>query len=325
MIKYGWLLSLCVLGLTACQIGPSPLPTRVAAAGTVAMPEPVSTAISQPAATVLNTVPATFTPQPAPALSSPTPASLPSATVIPTRTPWPTATPTSTATDTATSTRLATPTVNGTLTPGAPTPVTGGANLLPNPSFEEGWYHENGLPELQVPNQWRLEWDEGGNSLDPDPWNRYVRPESRVLSRDFLPASEHELFIWDGSQTVKVFKKEGSLSFRLLTDVFLDPGTYLFRINIFPDMIDRYSESGNKIWAPDPLSGEFRFIVNLPAGDWIFPPFGQKGTYQHAFEITSPQKVHLGVAFRGRWAIENNGWFMDDWSLEQLSRPEGPT
>ena len=152
-----------------------------------------------------------------------------------------------------------------------------------------------------------------------------MRPESRVLNRDFLPASEHELFIWDGSQTVKIFKKEGSLSFRLLTDVFLDPGTYLFKINIFPDMIDGYTEAGSKIWAPDPLSGEFRFIVNLPAGDWIFPPFGQKSSFQHAFEITSTQKVHLGVAFRGRWAIENNGWFMDDWSLEQLSQPEDPT
>jgi hypothetical protein len=203
--------------------------------------------------------------------------------------------------------------------------VIGPVNLLPNPSFEEGWYHANGLPELQVPDQWRLEWDEGGNSLDPDPWNRYVRPESRVLSGAFLPANEHKLFIWDGSQTVKIFKKEGALSFRLLTDVFLEPGTYFFEINIFPDMIDGYAGTGKKIWAPDPLSGELRFIVNLPAGDWILPTFGQKNTYHHAFELTSPQKVHLGVAFRGRWAIENNGWFMDDWSLEQLSQPGDPS
>jgi hypothetical protein len=324
MTNYKWLLSLIPLGLTACQIGPSALPTRQAAV-TVELVEPAVTTSSQPATIILETIPPTFTPQPAVAIPSPTPASLLSATAIPTDTPWPTATPTGTATNTATSTPSATATTDGTLTPGAPTPVTGEVNLLPNPSFEEGWYHENGLPELQVPNQWRLEWDEGGNSLDPDPWNRYVRPESRVLSRDFLPSSEHKLFIWDGSQTVKIFKREGSLSFRLLTDVFLEPGTYLFEINIFPDMIDGYTQSGSKIWAPDPLSGEFRFIVNLPAGEWIFPTFGQKGTYHHAFEVTATQKVHLGVAFRGRWAIENNGWFMDDWSLEQLSRPEAPS
>ena len=257
------------------------------------------------------------------AIASPTTASLPSATAVPTDTPWPTSTPT--ATETATSTPSPTPTIDGTPTPVGPTPVVGGANLLPNPSFEEGWYHVNGLPELQVPDRWRLAWDEGGNSLDPDPWNRYVRPESRVLNRDFLPESEHDLFIWDGAQTVKIFKKEGALSFRLLTDVFLEPGTYLFKINVFPDMIDRYTETGSKVWAPDPLSGEFRFIVNLPAGDWIFPPFGQKSVYQHAFEITATQKVHIGVAFRGRWAIENNGWFLDNWSLEQLSRPEEPS
>ena len=31
-----------------------------------------------------------------------------------------------------------------------------GPNLLPNPSFEGGWYHPNGIPELQIPEDWQF-------------------------------------------------------------------------------------------------------------------------------------------------------------------------
>jgi hypothetical protein len=191
--------------------------------------------------------------------------------------------------------------------------------LLPNPSFEEGWYHLGGAPELQIPNQWHLEWDEGYNSLDSDPWNEYARPESRVLSSAFLPANEHQLFIWDGAHTLKIFKGTGALYFRFVSYVLLEPGSYQFEVNVFPDMVDGYTDSGSKIWAPDPLSGELRFIVDYQRDNWILPIFGQKQTYRHSFEVTSTGSVRVGVAFRGRWAIENNGWFMDDWSLVQLA------
>jgi hypothetical protein len=196
-------------------------------------------------------------------------------------------------------------------------------NLLPNPSFENGWYNQDGIPELQVALQWRLEWDEGPNPLDPDPWNVFVRPESRVLHADFLPPHEHALFIWDGEYTAKIFKESGALSFGLLTDVHLEPGTYVFEVNVFPDMVDHYLPSGEKVWAPDPLSGELRFLTGAEEGSWILPTFGQKNTFQHAFEVAQPATVRLGVAFRGRWAIANNGWFLDDWSLRQLSQPGG--
>jgi hypothetical protein len=168
-----------------------------------------------------------------------------------------------------------------------------------------------------------LEWDEGPNPLDPDPWNVFVRPESRVLHADFLPPHEHPLFIWEGEYTAKIFKEAGALSFRLLTDVQLEPGTYVFEVNVFPDMVDHYLPSGEKVWAPDPLSGEIRFLTGTAEGSWILPAFGQKNTFQHAFEIGQPGTVRLGVAFRGRWAIANNGWFLDDWSLRLLPQPEG--
>jgi hypothetical protein len=199
------------------------------------------------------------------------------------------------------------------------TPVPNAPNLLPNPSFEEGWTHPGNIPEIQVPVWWRLGWIEGPNPLDPAPWNDFVRPESRLLSAEFLPPEEHDLFIWDGEWTVKIFKGNGALYFWLNTDVLLPPGGYLLNINIFPDLIVGYTSEGEKIWAPDPLSGEVRFEVNGVPGQWLLPKFGQKSTLQAIFEVTHEQRVDLTVAIRGRWAIRNNGWFMDDWSLTKMN------
>lgn len=247
---------------------------------------------------------------------------LPSATPRPTNTPWPSSTPTATApppTASATTAPTATPSLLPTSTLQTATPATIGGNLLPNPSFELGWYNLNGLPELQLPNQWTLEWVEGPNPFDPDPWNVFVRPESRVLPRDFLPPQEHPLFIWDGDHTVKIFKGEGAISFRLLSHVYLPAGTYRLEISVFPDLIVGYNPDGSKIWAPDPLSGEVRFVIAEGGSPWYLPRFGQKNTLNHTFSVPTAQTLQIGIAIRGRWAIENNGWFMDDWSLNRLA------
>lgn len=201
--------------------------------------------------------------------------------------------------------------------PITPAPVPSGANLLPNPSFEEGWYNQNGIPELQLPVHWIFEWDEGNNPFDSAPWSDFVRPETRILSTAFLPSSEHSLYIYDGIYTVKIFKGNGANSFRLMTDVTLNPGTYVFKINVFPDMVHAY-ENGRKIWAPDPISGELRFIVGGGGSNWMLPTFGQKNALTHTFTVNTTQTIRVGVAMRGRYALVNNGWFMDDWSLVKV-------
>jgi hypothetical protein len=192
-----------------------------------------------------------------------------------------------------------------------------GANLLPNPSFEEGWYNQNGIPELQLPVHWILEWDEGDNPFGSEPWSDFVRPETRVLSTAFLPSGEHPLYIYDGRSTVKIFKGNGAISTRLMTDVTLTPGTYVFTVNVFPDLVHTY-ENGQKVWAPDPYSGEVRFIVGSGGSNWLLPTFGQKNTLTYTFTVPSSQIVRVGVALRGRYALINNGWFMDDWSLVKI-------
>ncbi len=189
-----------------------------------------------------------------------------------------------------------------------------GPNLLPNASFEQGWYHLNGAPELQIPEGWHFTFKEGANSLDPDPWNAWVPPETRVLSSAFLPPDERTLFIWDGDQTVKVFKGYGAINFELTTAVTLQPGTYVLIINVFPDLVVDY-DNGEKVWAPDPLSGEVKLIAGNGTTGWLLPIFGQKNRFKTTFTVAQTQTVIVGAAMRGRWAIQNNGWFMDDWGL----------
>lgn len=259
-------------------------------------------------------MPATWTPEP-----SGTPAeagSLPTVAPRPTRTPgvFPSNTPRPSPTAGASATPSPTASATATAIPTSPPPLSD--NLLPNPSFEGGWYHVNGIPELQVPNGWQLAWEQGSNPLpeDPAPW---VRPESRVLPPDFLPVEEHDLFIWDGRQTVKIFKRQGAVSFHLTSRVNLQPGTYVLEIYVFPDLIVDY-ENGEKVWAPDPLSGEVRLIAGPWSTDWMLPTFGQRNTYRHLFQVDVAQEVEVGAAMRGRWAILNNGWFMDDWRLVRV-------
>ena len=279
-------------------------------------PEPIATA------TAVATIqpPATFTPVPTATDLPPTATPIP-----PTDTPIPTATPTiPTSTPRPTATNTPPPPTNpppaATQPPANPTipanPVLGG-NILGNGSFESGWYHTHGIPELQTPNDWVFEWDEGPTGYGDQSWDVWVRPEMRVLSKPFLPPSEHALFIFNGEQTVKVFKGSGAISYRLYTDIALQPGTYIFEINFFTDLYTDF-QNGQKIWATDPFAGEIRFISPSGGTGWLAPTFGQKNSFTHTFTITEAQTVRLGAGIRGRYAIANNGWFLDDWSLQKV-------
>lgn len=321
--RCGWLVVLLVL-LVACQGNTATESgTSLAAATLPAVLTPVPTLGEGSSPTA--TVPPTWTsiatePHPIqlfPAQSTWTPR--PTSLAIPTNTRPPTSTPIPAP---PTETPSATPPI------GFPTPVlpptstsvpVSGPNILPNPSFENGWYNLNGLPELQVPNDWRLEYDVGDNPLDPDPWNDFVRPETRVIPRAFLPPGEHGTFIWNGDHTVKIFKGDGAISVRLLTEIHLDPGRYLLKIQIFPDLVVGYEPDGTKIWAPDPLSGEVQFLVDGAVSGWRLPVFGQRNTFSHLFTVSEGHTMTIGLWLRGRWAIENNAWFMDDWSLHRLA------
>ncbi len=211
------------------------------------------------------------------------------------------------------------PPPNPTTPPPEPTspPQTEGPNILLNSSFEGGWYHPSNIPELQIPQNWTFSWDEGPTGFGNNSWDVWVRPEVRVLSSYNLPAHEQSLFIFDGNQTVKVFKGNGAISYRLAQYVTLQPGTYRMEIGVFPDLVTGYA-NGHKVWATDPAASEVRFIVGSRGSGWISPTPGQQNELSYTFTINSTQTVRVGVGIRGRYALVNNGWFVDDWALTRI-------
>lgn len=231
---------------------------------------------------------------------------------------------------------------------------TRGDNLLLNSSFEgEGdcqinppnpdlcWYHPGGAPELQIPIRWEFDYEDqwnGGDCSQPpvcdnpltaepdDWWNAWIRPEVRVIPAQLLPPPEHPLFIWDGNNTLKSFKGYGSISFIFSQEVSLEPGKYVLEVSVFPDLVVGYNPDGSKIPAPDPISGEVRLLVGGMDSDWVLPAFLEKNTYYFVFIISQAQMTDVEVHIRGRYAILNNGWFMDDWWLwrqDDLTLPPG--
>ncbi|MCA9957970.1 MAG: hypothetical protein KC443_02985 [Anaerolineales bacterium] len=318
------LISLLLLALAACQQEtPAPevveVPTQIPTISLVTEPEVVAVEPTrQP--------PSTWTPQPTEP-PPPTSTALPTVTAVPTDTPAPIPTNTPVPTDTPVPTETPIPPTNTpapvqpTAPPAEPTipvnPVLG-ANLLPNGSFENGWYNQNGIPELQLPNEWLFEWDEGPTGFGNQSWDVYVRPETRVLPSSQLPPAEHPLYIYDGSYTVKMFKGSGAVSFRLWTNVTLEPGTYVFEINVYPDLVMGYTENREKIWADDPNSGEVRLWAGDRSTDWLSLSYGQRNTRNYTFTIDQTKTIEVGVWARGRYAIPNNGFFFDAWSLKRV-------
>ena len=192
------------------------------------------------------------------------------------------------------------------------------ANLLPNPSFEAGWYFFEGVSEWQLPDEWLLAVDEGPNNLVPGSGGNFLRPEVRLVASADLPPGEREQFVFDGQKTIKAFKGGAPTNFAIYTDVALQPGTYRFTIRFFPDTVIVYDGS-KKIFSQEPLAAEYRIVYNTGGTGWSPAVVGVVNTQSYEFTLSQPQTVRLGGAFRNRFDGSNNGWFIDDWSLEAIN------
>ena len=190
-----------------------------------------------------------------------------------------------------------------------------GANILPNGSFEEGWYFFQGVSEWQLPNGWSMTVNEGANPHGSG--GLYFRPEIRLLARADLPPKEADIFVIDGNSTIKAFKGDAPTNFAIFRDVTLEPGSYRLTIRFVPDSVSGYDGS-QKVYNGDPLSAEARIIVGNGGTDWAGTNVGSRNTVTYDFTLDSAQTVRLGGAFRNRFAQSNNGWFIDSWSLQKL-------
>ena len=163
----------------------------------------------------------------------------------------------------------------------------------------------------------RLEWDEGPTGVGNAAWDYFVRPEVRVLSTAFLPPEEHGIYIYNGQHTVKAFKGSGAVSFRLLTDITLEPGTYVIEAKMFPDIVEKW-ENKQKYWSQDPTAAEFRFIVGDGGTVWTPQRYGQVNVHNFTFTIDQTKTIPIGIWLKGKYAIANNGWFIDDLSVRRV-------
>jgi hypothetical protein len=138
-----------------------------------------------------------------------------------------------------------------------------------------------------------------------------------VLSGAFLPAFERPLFIYDGWNTVKIFKGYGPLSFRLLSEVNLTPGTYELLVQVFPDMVVDVV-NGQKIFATDPRAAEIALVGNGTTTGFQPSAIGQRNVFTHRFRVDRAGIVTVGAEMRGRYGFQNNGFFTDAWSLRRI-------
>lgn len=191
-----------------------------------------------------------------------------------------------------------------------------------NGSFEDGWYHPNDIPELQIPNEYEFSYNTGENPVNSDPWNKFVRPEVRVLPKDQLPPDEQDLFILDGNYCLKVFKDSGAWNAAFSQSVPVKIGVNILNIRVYGDLVMDYDENG-KMPAKDPLSGRIRVIIDDEPQEWesLTPLRWSRYTFPLISEYNSSKVVK--IEFMLPHALKNSGIFADLWTTELIYTSKG--
>lgn len=167
-----------------------------------------------------------------------------------------------------------------------------------------------------------------------DPTTVYLPLESTMRSGDTalypfterLPNSELALYLTPASPIVwHGFRLHGKGWWTLWDVLDLTPGKYRFVVESYPDIY-----TGNHVWAPDPLSGEWRLrfagqpesewlngATTLPQGEGDRKFFGHWATLYRDVDHLGGLFQH-GFEFRSRWGIEHVGMFLRGWKIYRL-------
>lgn len=203
-------------------------------------------------------------------------------------------------------------------------------NRLNNSDFEDGWYHPDGIPELQIPAGWEVKWRDGNdpgwaNPFDAAPHARFVRPEIRTLPAAQLPAAEQPLFVRDGVYTVKSFKGGGAWYATFMQTVELPAGKWRLVTPVYADLVADYN-GGVKVFSADPNAGLWRarvgpVVVSAPSGvgafggGWMRLAAGQWNEPAAEFETKTAGPVEVKIDFLLPFPLRQNGIFTDAWTL----------
>ena len=209
-------------------------------------------------------------------------------------------------------------------------------NLLANPGFEGGYFLQDNIVEIAVPNGWRMSWLDnttfaGSNGVAH-------RPETVVWNINDAPVWEQDVFWRDGTYNLKIFKGGAPVYAALSQDLNLQKGArYRFTVPIFVDIVNGYDDKGNKVAPGDPTWGGVRLGASAQGAGW---PDASQINYSgwfnsgntpnfylnmlnYSFEFTAQaNQMTVWAEVFGSQPIPNNGFFIDGLTLEQISAPK---
>lgn len=205
-------------------------------------------------------------------------------------------------------------------------------NLFENPGFEAGYFNQDGIPQIAVPNGWRMHWLDGV-AFDGTDGQVAYRPETVVWYIQDAPASERSLFFRDGSYTLKLFKPWAPLFVALSQEVpGLEVGrNYRLSVPIYVDMVEDY-DGGTKIPPFHTDAGFVRFSVGPAGSAWrsagltyspswsadnVAPFYLAQQTYVWDFTATA-ETMNVFLEMGSRKPYPNSGFFMDGVGLYAL-------
>ncbi len=210
-------------------------------------------------------------------------------------------------------------------------------NLFENPGWESGYYNQNNIPQIAVPNGWRMHWldnvaFEGTNGIVAN------RPETVVWNIQDAPPNEREVFFRDGIYTLKVFKGWAPLYAAVSQDVTgLEVGRkYRIVAPIFIDIVESYD--GGKVAPSDLTHGFVRFGVGPQGVAWrdasqinysptwtaanVNPFYLSMPIFIWDF-VATQENVTVFIEMGSTYPHINNAFFMDGVGLFALNEKDG--
>ncbi len=206
-------------------------------------------------------------------------------------------------------------------------------NLFNNPGFEAGYYNQDNISQIAVPNGWRMHWLDNVAFEGSEGVPAY-RPETVVWYIEDAPERERPLFFRDGAYTLKVFKGWAPMYAAISQDVTgLEVGRkYRISAPIFIDIVADY-ENGQKVepWRTDsgfvqfgvaPVGTQWLDFANINySGYWtaetIFPYYLAQPIFVWDFVATASDMT-IWIEMGSRHPYSNNGFFMDGVGLFAL-------
>lgn len=214
--------------------------------------------------------------------------------------------------------------------PPAPPPAVG-ENLLPNPSWEEGWADSEFWPmTTQDPKGWKVLWNvtSGDDYRNPfAPEQPYGVGEAIHKFRSQIPDDEEEDFFGSGDVTYKIFANH-CFWVRMKTRLNLEAGRYALRTPVFTDTfrwIKKPDGGGYKDYKVEDDQTQMMVKVNGKiVRDWTPLPAGRLVDTETVIDHAGGE-IEIVPHFRCNWAISNNLW-PGDWSLRRVTvtEPEPP-